>query len=199
MSDHSFPPTTTRVDEVTMLLEAFASVTEGRSATYVSSPLTTGARAFEWHRRNGGHTSGKPGAFETDVVEPNREEAAAFARSLRATMNRVVIDPTAMADIPEWRQSDYRYFWGRVIEEYCDEIVLRDGWQFSSGCSYELLVGWETQARLLRQDLTPLKKEEAEELLTRAIEETEAHGASAAFLHAVRQALTQPRGYAWRT
>lgn len=118
-----------------MMLEAFASVTEAKSAVYVSSPLTTGARAFEWHRRNGGQAFVKPDAFDPDVVEPNREEAAAFTRSLRRKTNRVVIDPTAMADIPGWTQSDYRYFWGRVIEEYWGEIVFRDGWQFSSGCS----------------------------------------------------------------
>lgn len=61
------------------------------------------------------------------------------------------------------------------------------------------LMGWETQARLLRQDLTPLRKEEAEELLAKAIDETEAHGTSADLLQAVKQALAQPKGYAWRT
>src|SRR4051794_16481374 len=109
-----------------MLLEAFASVIDDRMAIYVSSPLTTGARAFEWHRNHAAARS-----FAEDVIEPNREEAAAFARGLRQATARVVIDPTAMGDLPGWEQRDFRYFWGRVIVGYCSEVVFRDGWQFS--------------------------------------------------------------------
>lgn len=182
-----------------MLLEALGSVTERRAAIYVSSPLTTGVRAFEWHRRcTQASGDGQTDTFQSDVIEPNREEAARFARQLRATSNKVVIDPTAMGDLEGWTQSDYRFFWGRVIEEYCNEVVLRDGWQFSSGCSYEYLVGWETGATLLREDMTPLTKTDAKQLLATAIVETEAHGTSADFLRAVMGALAERRRYARR-
>jgi hypothetical protein len=182
-----------------MLLEAISSIVEGRSAVYVSSPLTTGSRAFEWHRRRSSSNGREQGpTFEVDVIEPNRDDAARFARALRAKTTKVVIDPTAMGDLDGWTQADYRVFWGRVIEEHCDEVVFRDGWQYSSGCTYEYLVGWETGSLLLQEDMTPLPRDEAQALIAMAVRETESHGASAAFLRAVASALARPKGYAWR-
>jgi hypothetical protein len=195
-----FPPVTARQKEVTTLLEALRSVTEPRAAIYVSSPLTTGVRAFEWHRRHAVKDGQWPAdRFLSDVIEPNREEAARFARELRGTTSKAVIDPTAVRELDGWTQSDYRFFWGRVIEEYCDEVVFRDGWQFSSGCSYEYLVGWQTGATLLREDMNPLTKREAEQLLAAAIVEVEARSTSAAFLRAVKGALSRRRKFARRT
>lgn len=193
----AFPPTATDCTFVEALVSAFATVTEPRSATYVSSPLTTGPRAFEWHRRNGGQDDA--GSFHEDVIEPNREDAARFTRSLRAKSKRVVIDPTALLDVPTWTQSDYRYFWGRVIEQCCSEVVFRHGWQFSSGCAYELLIGWESQCRLVREDGNLLSLRDARALLDEAIRVTTLHQTGSAFLSAVRTALEHPRGYAWRT
>jgi hypothetical protein len=175
-------------------MAALASVTEDRTAIYVSSPLTTGSRAFEWHRQ---HRHSDPGrhaeAFSVDVVEPNRKEAARFAHKLRATTDRLVIDPTAMADVEDWTQADYRDFWGRVIAQYCKQVIFRDGWQFSSGCAYEYLVARETGATVLGQNGDSLDKDEAEQLLADAIIETEAHGSSSDFLRSVRAALQEDR------
>jgi hypothetical protein len=172
------------------LVRSFAVVIDDGAGTYVSSPLTTGARAFEWHRRN----VQAPASFAADVIEPNREEAARFVRWLRLQMSgKVIVDPTAMNDVPDWSQSDYRYFWGRVVEDYCDTLVLRDGWQFSSGCSYEFLIGWKKKVRLLREDLEVLTDQEAMGLLRDAIVETEAHGTSADFLKTIEACFASLR------
>jgi hypothetical protein len=168
-------------------VEAFASVAETRSTTYVSSPLTTGPRAFEWHRQRDGHSPTT--AFAEGVIEPNRREAAAFVRDLRSRVSEVVIDPTAMSDIPEWEQDDYRYFWGRVIETYCARVIFRGGWQYSSGCSYEFVVAAARGISTLTEDLEPLEASDAATLLGDAIEEILAHGASPAFLSGARDAL----------
>jgi hypothetical protein len=53
---------------------------------------------------------------------------------------RVVIDPSALDDVPGWTQADYRAFWGEVIERYAAEVIFRDGWSSSRGCAYEFLV-----------------------------------------------------------
>src|SRR4051812_15439147 len=113
----TFPPVSDRVDEVELLLEGFASIVDNADAIYVSSPLTTGARAFEWHRRQPSN-----GSFVDDVIEPNREQAARYVRNLRKKTGSLVIDPTAVRELPGWEQSDYRYFWGRVITDYCREV-----------------------------------------------------------------------------
>lgn len=194
MSD-TFPPTTSDRQRVSLFLNIFRTVTVRRSATYVSSPLTTGPRAFEWHRRNGAPVDAT--SFYDNVIEPNRKDAAAFARALRERRGQVVIDPTALPDVPGWTQQDYRYFWGRVIEEFCIEVVFRDGWQFSSGCAYELLVAWHNDCRLLCEDGRALEIADALTLLEHAIREANLHGVASEFLTSVRAALQHPRGYAW--
>jgi hypothetical protein len=186
-----FPPRAEHPAEIAILLEGLGTVVEGRAATYVSSPLTTGLTASEWHLRNGGRSD--PDGIEDfyeSVVVPNRREAAAYVRELRKTRG-VVIDPTAMGDLPDWTQDDYRFFWGRVIELYANEVVFRDGWQHSSGCAYEFFVAHRRGATVLRQDLTALPREEGRELVTAAVEECEAGGASAEFLRGVVQALNE--------
>lgn len=163
---------------------------------YVSSPLTTGRRAFEWHVKKG-RTDGPEyhalGAadFRRDVVEPNRAEAAKFVRDLRKRQNVLVIDPTAMRDLAEWSQGDYRTFWGRVIERFVAAIVFRDGWMYSSGCAYEFLVANSAGAQLLREDLTPLTLEEGRSLIDKAVEASHARGASSLFLVDVKNALME--------
>jgi hypothetical protein len=185
-----FPPLTSREAEVSLALGTFAAVIEGRQATYVSSPLTTGPRAYEWHQRNGSKT--RPQAkFKEDVLEPNKADASKFVKDLRKRTSRIVIDPTALPDLPGWEQSDYRFFWGRVIETYCDQVILRDGWQFSSGCSYEYFVAASLGLTTLRENMAPLPFSEAHELLQMAIAETERHGTKAAFLRSVSDALMQ--------
>ena len=186
---NSFPPRAEHPADIEILLEGLASVVEDRTATYVSSPLTTGQAAFEWHLRNGDR-SDPDGAkdFYESVIVPNRQQAAAYVRALRKARG-AVIDPTAMGDLPGWTQPDYRYFWGRVIELYANEVVHRDGWQHSSGCAYEFFVALQSGASTLREDLTPLSLEDGQELVRAAVEECEARGVSAEFLRGVVGAL----------
>jgi hypothetical protein len=197
-----FPPVSNHPLEVTGMVLVFASVVEGRTATYVSSPLTTGRRAFEWHARmdsvmagDVGNPANKgAGDFRTEVIEPNREQAASYVRELRRQTGRVVIDPTALEDVPGWSQDDYRDFWGRVIERYADTVVLRDGWEYSSGCAYEFLVAHNSGAAVLREDQEPLRVEVGRALLQRAFRENSVGGIQADFLRFVGEALASPPG-----
>ncbi len=190
-----FPPRAEHLREIEILTEVLTSVVDGRSALYVSSPLTTGQRAFEWHRKNSGVTSlaqmEPHPAFRRDVMEPNRDEAARFTRDLRETSNRLVIDPTAVGDLPGWTQADYRVFWGRVIERYVETAVFRDGWQYSSGCAYEFLAASTAGAQLLNEDLTPLALEEGRALLADAVRESRTRGLPAEFLEHVLETLEE--------
>jgi hypothetical protein len=201
MSDE-FPPRATREAEVDLLVEVFASVVANRAAIYVSSPLTTGQRAFEWHRGDGSPRRAQQDAgsdeFRVGVIEPNRGEAARYAAALRMKLQQVIVDPTAMADLPGWNQADYRVFWGRVIGRYAEAVVFREGWHYSSGCAYEFLVACATGSRLLREDLTPLTVKEGQRLLRQSIEESAGRGVSPAFLEGVRDALDNPTGFVFQ-
>jgi hypothetical protein len=191
--EENFPPRPKHDRTIAPLVDSLAAVVEGRSAIYVSSPLTTGERAFEWHVQNASppvSASRLQRNFARDVVEPNREEAARYVRQLRrATPGVVVIDPTALRDIPGWRQDDYRALWAEVIGRYAETVVLRDGWQYSSGCAYEFLVAYTTGAEVVREDLSSLPIQEGIRLVGEAIEETRRQGASAEFLRRVRESL----------
>lgn len=192
-----FPPQAEHIREVESLVEVFASVVEGRSALYASSPLTTGQRAFDWHRRSGSLsgialTKRDADAFRREVLEPNRVQAARFAQDLRQRTGRLVIDPTAVEDLPAWTQADYHVLWGRVIERYADVVVFRDGWQHSSGCAYEFFAACTSGSQLFREDLTPLAREEGRVLLADAVDENRARGISGEFLQRVLKALSEP-------
>jgi hypothetical protein len=191
---NDFPPQPDHAVEVEQLAQAFASVIEGRTALYVSSPLTTGSRAFEWHqgfdRPSGQQLDGRGlDDFRRDVIEPNRIEAAAFVRKLRESGKGVVIDPTAMKDLPGWTQADYRVFWGRVIEGYAEAVVFRNGWMHSSGCAYEFFVAYSAGIRLLNGDLTPLSLALGRSLIAMAASEAREKGARSEFLQQVVRAL----------
>jgi hypothetical protein len=154
-----FPPKPQQHTEIAAALAAFGSVMHGRAATYVSSPLTTGQRAFEWHQQNGSadatSEAGSEAMFRDDVIAGNRQQAARYVERLRRR-RAIVIDPTALADLPGWTQSDYRFFWGRVIEEYAETVVFRRGWEYSSGCAYEFLVATRSGRESLDEELNPL-------------------------------------------
>jgi hypothetical protein len=167
-------------------LETFATVVDGRDAVYVSSPLTTGRRALEWHTSN---RESSPEAFRVSVIEPNRRAAARFASKLRKSTHRVVVDPTALPDLPGWTQDDYRDFWGRVIERFACEVVVRDGWQFSSGCSYEFYVATRAGLAVVAEDGHELDAGEGLSMLKEVLEERREQGQAVTFLEGVVKML----------
>jgi hypothetical protein len=187
--DTGFPPHPTQPSEVAACVEAFASVVCGRSAIYVSSPLTTGKLAFEWHQRNSGAARASAPDFRRSVVDANRRAAAAYVERLRAETAAVVVDPTAMDDIAGWAQDDYRFFWGKVIERYVEVLILRDGWEHSCGCAYECLIAFRDGLQVLSEDRQPLALADARRSLRNAIGGRAADPRGAAFLTAVLEAL----------
>jgi hypothetical protein len=191
-------PVPAHPDEIEALLAGFAAVVEGRSAIYVSSPLTTGLRAFRWHTSYGlASASGQQSTstdFRRDVVEPNRAEAAAYVRNVRRTLNKVVIDPTAMPDIPDWAQADYHTLWAGVIERYVESVIFRDGWMYSNGCAYEFFVGHSTGARLLTEELKALSLDQGRELLRESIQESRKRNAPPGILADIVAALSETAG-----
>lgn len=185
----AFPPTPTHGRDVEIMLEVFASVIDGRTAFYVSSPFTTGQRASRWMASNGPSTDAPD--FRESVLEANRTHAAAYVSSLRNKVDAPVIAPTALADIDGWTQSDYRFFWGQVIERFVETVTFIDGWAHSSGCAYEFLVAQRCGVRTLAEDWTPLSLTQGLERLGDAIDEYAREGQPTSFLEDVRSALSE--------
>jgi hypothetical protein len=146
---------------------------EGREGVYVSAPITTGRRFVEWRRGSGATLTPADEDYRVQhrihVVLPNREHVRPLVRRLRQHFPGVVIDPTALEDIPSWVQDDYHSLWTEVVERYAHTVVFTDGWQYSSGCIREFLAAVRSGAALLREDLTWLNPHDGVRLIEEVV------------------------------
>jgi hypothetical protein len=192
-----FPPVTTREGEIDELLNILGSVIVERSGVYVSVPITSGRRYGEWlNSRNLEADLSHPETyqeFQREVLKPNFEHAQTIVKKLRELFPKALIDPTALKDIESWTQDDYRYLWGKVIEQHAGTVVFIDGWQYSNGCSYEFLVSYQSSNHhcplVLDENLKPLTLEKGLMLMRAAIIEMREAGLSTEFLERVAERL----------
>ncbi|MEW6208174.1 MAG: hypothetical protein AB1631_07390 [Acidobacteriota bacterium] len=193
----NFPPLPSHEHEIEILLQFLAGVIDGRSAIYVSAPITTGKRFSAWHANNGaGFDPSHPEYYEghlREVIQPNREHARMVVRELRQSATEAIIDPTAVADFPEWTQDDYRYLWAGVIERYVKTLVFINGWQYSNGCAYEFLTAKRTGAMALDEKQHVITIEEGIKLIRSAIHEMRSYGVPTEFLEQMLEELAQMR------
>jgi hypothetical protein len=195
----SFPPQTTHEREIDALLNVLGSVIVGRSAVYVSTPITSGRRFARWSsNRDIEFDLSHPETyleFKREVLEPNSEHARGIIKNLRNLFAKALIDPTALRDIEGWVQDDYRVLWARVIEQYAESVVFLDGWQYSSGCTYEFLVAHRMtpSPSILQERLQPLTLEEGIRLMKQAIVELQNSKLPTDFLQQVLNELIKLR------
>jgi len=179
------PADPVRVEAVAQVL---ASVIECKSATYVSVPITSGPRFLEWFRTRGVQleANGREYAEELlqSVVRPNSEAVTNRVTELRKATKAVVINPAAF-NRPDWTQDDYRYFWGYIIERFVDKVIFLEGWQYSSGCSYEFLKCVRSGIPAFAEDGTALHSELGCRLIESALAEMRAVGAPTLFLERI--------------
>ncbi len=168
--------------EIERMVAMLGSVLQPRSATYVSSPITSGRRLLHWHIS----PQRTEQRFEEMVLRPNLEDAVTAITRIRASVRQPVIDPTALPSLVGWSQDDYRYLWRLVIESFANEVVFLDGWAYSSGCAYEFLIA--TTLELMTRSLngSRISLLEAIDSIRIAENETSSVRADASFLRAVR-------------
>ena len=191
----SYPPRPTKTEDIEKILEVMRGVVPARGAIYVSAPITSGRRLTDWYVRSNGslpHRSHPDYSAQhiREVIEPNRAHAAAIVRDVRERFpNRIIIDPTAVADLDGWTQDDYRFFWGEVIRRFTTSVVFVDDWQFSSGCAYEFLIATEAGIETLDEKSEPLSFQDGKALLREATRDIEPAADAAAFLKALLEDL----------
>lgn len=158
-----------------LLVRFLGCAVEDRQAFYVSAPITTGRRFIEWRRGPGAALREGTNEYRYQhrivVIEPNLQAVAPIVRELRHRHDGVVIDPTALDNVPGWDQDDYHRFWEDVIEHYVKTVAFADGWEFSTGCVHELATALRVRAQLLDQELRTLTVTEAKARVCAAIEE----------------------------
>ena len=193
----SFPPVTSHEREVEALLNILGSVIIEHSGVYVSVPITSGKRYAKWlNLRNIEPDLTHPDTyqeFQREVLKPNFDHAQSIIRKLRKLFPKALIDPTALRDIDGWTQDDYRYLWGKVIEQYAGTVVVIDGWQYSNGCSYEILVSYQSATYhcplVLNENLQPLTLEQGLTLVKASIHELKEAELPTEFLEHIAEQL----------
>jgi hypothetical protein len=187
----------TRHSDFLLIFEALKSVIADRSALYVSAPITSGRRFHDWILRSNGSLPNPAGPEYVEehqrwVIEPNREHAFLVITALRQKhQSRVIIDPTAMGDLPDWNQNDYRYFWGEVIRQFVSQLVFVNDWQFSSGCAYEFLVATQEGLPTLDESGTRITLRRGLQLLMEVRSSIHTHSESARFFDKIVRELSQ--------
>jgi hypothetical protein len=166
------------------ILSAFACVIAGRSATYVSIPITTGKDFLSWYTNIG--KSLKQDVFDTrhrsDVIIENIRRARQYISALRQRhLENVIIEPTSL-EVPDWSQQQYLKFWGEVITRFVNRVYFCPGWSYSRGCAYEFLITSELSIEALDIDGRPITISEGRDLVIKAAEEYNAIGLESDFL-----------------
>jgi hypothetical protein len=138
---------------------------------YVSTPITTGRRYYDWRRTVAGLSEADPNfeaLHQRNVEDPNRASAHELVLALRRTVGPTVIDPTAL-DVVGWEQEDYHNFWVWLVEGYIGTVVFNDGWEYSTGCAREYAAAVRAGATTLSASLSPRKASVALMLIDSAI------------------------------
>lgn len=186
-----FPPQSDREVEIEAIVSVFASVIEGRSAYYVSTPMTTGKESLEPHRAVAADRIANEAGLEPrrHTIHCNHAYVQELVQELRRSLASPVINPTAIANLPGWTQSDYRVLSARLIECYVHTVIFVEDWQYSLGCSYEFLVARQTGAKTVSQKWEDISVAEGIRLIREAANELQRMGNDASFLKAVTQEL----------
>lgn len=107
---------------------------------YLSGPITGGRRLLDWHDAVGRvlPEADYKAAKQCGVVKENIAAVQAAATHER-NAGRNTIEPGSFEDFEHWDQDDFLRFWEEVIANHSSHVRFMDGWQFSSGCAFELL------------------------------------------------------------
>jgi hypothetical protein len=180
-------------NELADALDSFAGCfgLERNNVAYVSTPITTGKRYYDWlqdYRPDAGSDFERDHARE--VITVNQASARALIMMLRSHLEKVVIDPTPL-EAPNWTQLQFHAFWTRLITDYVGTVVFNEGWEYSTGCCYEFAAALKAHAELLDDDLSPLPPDVALTLSKRAIERLRKQGSQVDGLLAAREAIEQ--------
>lgn len=142
----AIPHTRTYGEELAIMLSAFDCLLNGGKALYASSELTTGKRLYDLMREVGVWTAedlrAKLGEeeYQRRLWAPNFAEALDFARQVRErSAGRLVLTPAPFA-ARGWSQPEYLALWETLIRTRIEELFFGPGWEYSTGCVFELSV-----------------------------------------------------------
>lgn len=163
--------------KIDLVLNSFnCCVSHCPESVYVSVPLTTGRRYWEWYSKIGKAIEYNKSLFDSEfrknVLDLNMIDADRHANLVRNERSSLVINPARLM-MGEWSREKYLCLWAKVIEKHCYSVVFCPGWEYSVGCIYEFRV--VKQLKKIAQFLQPealtfetMKYESADKLVQQA-------------------------------
>ncbi len=177
---------------INAMLEVYKSVLNQNGVLYCSAPVTSGKRYLDWLECIGKNFIDIDRADKNyhdshfrEVIEPNRKHAQRFIFQLREETEQIVIDPTALSPIPEWKQQDWRSFWRQVIEKYVSTVFLVDDWQYSNGCVYEFWIAQKNEIPTLNEDRQTLNLATGINMIAETIVKVKQKGGNTTFIEEI--------------
>lgn len=173
--------TMTLTSEQEHLMQAFNCVVGARVATYVSGPITTGLRFFDWYISTGHLLESDIEAYRKvkydSVLSLNESDIIRTANILRETTVTPVIEPASL-HIASWNQRDYYHFWTELMRRLVLRVVVLDGWQYSIGCVIEFKHAIQFDIQIETACGLPLNAKNANKLILDAANDIELRGGS---------------------
>jgi hypothetical protein len=153
------------------VLTVFRSILPEKSAIYVATPITTGRQFYEnKHESTIGTFPDCVPHDSRQVVLANRDRVRPIINRLREQLKEPLIDPTQV-EFRHWSQSEYTNLWRRVIEQFVYKIVFLNGWEYSTGCIQEFLVGCEERLMMFDEQLKVVTMASGKRLIESALDE----------------------------
>lgn len=129
-------------------LAAFATI-KTQNLAYVSIPITSGRRLYDYMEEKGFRTVEEAKAdhiaFFKNVMTPNFAAGLEVSNAWAEKLNGAVIAPVEFEkhlrshEAINWGQDDFMGMWVPLIKEKITQMVMIDGWEYSNGSGEEYL------------------------------------------------------------
>jgi hypothetical protein len=94
---------------------------------YVSTPITSGKVMYE-------------NDYDIEkIIDINTIDGLKFANELKDIDNILLPVELIPTDHYKWEQEHFQALWLSIIAEKCKNVYMNDGWEYSNGCSEELV------------------------------------------------------------
>ncbi len=141
-------------------LAAFATI-KARNVTYVSVPITSGPRLYQFMEKYGVATLAEAKKdhekFLHEVIEPNMADGVKQSDYWAEKLPGTVIAPAEFDGRlyrqwgkVNWGADDFMGMWVPLIDEKVTNMAMLNGWEYSNGCGEEYL-----QATLMQMGRRP--------------------------------------------
>ena len=137
--------------------------------TYLSTPVTGGPEKYDFLLEKGVSSRNELSEeqlseYASEVVSENIEEAGDVAADLRSEGREFVLNPAGLGNMSDWTQGDYMHLWTETIDQHIDSMVVRDGWEYSMGCSMEVKQAFDADIPVSDQNGAPISEQRAIEM-----------------------------------